>query len=185
MGRAIPTGRAKALKGAGSRLTPATTRNLRLAPRANSALPLNMADNLTPEQRSRTMARIRSRDTQPELLLRRELWRRGARGYRLNVRALPGRPDLSWRTRQVAVFVDGAFWHGHPSSFREGKSGSYWDKKIRRNMERDRAADAALREMGWTVLRFWDFDLRRELDSCADAVEAALGLGGENRRAGL
>lgn len=120
------------------------------------------------------MARIRSRDTQPELLLRRELWRRGVRGYRLDVRGLPGRPDLSWRARRVAVFVDGAFWHGHPSAFTEGKSGSYWDAKIKRNMERDRAADAALLEMGWSVLRFWDFDVRRELQACADAVEAAL-----------
>lgn len=136
-----------------------------------------MADNLTPEQRSRTMARIRSRDTQPELLLRQELWRRGVRGYRLDVRGLPGRPDLCWRARRVAVFVDGAFWHGHPSAFKEGKSGSYWDAKIKRNMERDRAADAALREMGWSVLRFWDFDVRRDLQACADAVEGALSGG--------
>ena len=92
----------------------------------------------------------------------------------MDVRGLPGRPDLSWRARRVAVFVDGAFWHGHPSAFTEGKSGSYWDAKIKRNMERDRAADAALLEMGWSVLRFWDFDVRRELQACADAVEAAL-----------
>lgn len=120
------------------------------------------------------MARIKARDTQPELLLRRELWGRGLRGYRLSVRSLPGRPDLSWKARKVAVFVDGAFWHGHPSAFREGKSGSYWDQKIKRNMERDRAADATLQESGWIVLRFWDFDLHRDLSACADAVEKAL-----------
>src|SRR5262249_55019095 len=121
--------------------------------------------------------------TKPELSLRRELWRRGARGYRLNVRTLPGRPDLSWRRLRVAVFVDGAFWHGHPSAFREGKSGRYWDEKINRNMRRDEVANAALREMGWIVLRFWDFDVRKDLASCADAVMTALEApGGESQR---
>jgi DNA mismatch endonuclease (patch repair protein) len=73
------------------------------------------------------------------------------------------------------VFVDGAFWHGHPRAFREGKSGDYWDKKIRRNMERDRAANQALHELGWLVLRFWDFEVKADAGSCADAVEGALG----------
>jgi DNA mismatch endonuclease, patch repair protein len=133
-----------------------------------------MADNLTPEQRSRTMARIRGRNTGPELLLRRALWRRGLRGYRLNVRRLPGRPDLAWGHLRVAVFVDGAFWHGHPSAYKPGKSGRYWDEKIARNVARDRAADEALVEMGWTVIRLWDFDVRRNVELCVEAVETAL-----------
>ena len=134
-----------------------------------------MADNLTPEQRSRTMARIRGRDTQPELLLRRALCRRAHRGYRLNVKRLPGRPDVAWIGRKVAVFVDGAFWHGHPSAYTPGKSGSYWDEKIARNIRRDRAADTALLEMGWTVIRLWDFEVRRDLDCCLERIEDALG----------
>ena len=133
-----------------------------------------MPDNLTPEQRSRTMARIRSSGTAPEIQLRKALWQRGLRGYRLNVKALPGRPDVAWRKHRVAVFVDGAFWHGHPKAFRKGKSGAYWDKKIRRNMERDRKANAALEEQGWTVLRFWDFDVKKNVGSCVDAIEDAL-----------
>jgi DNA mismatch endonuclease (patch repair protein) len=133
-----------------------------------------MVDNLTPEQRSRAMSRIRSVGTAPELRLRKELWRRGLRGYRLNVKGLPGRPDIAWRQAQVAVFVDGAFWHGHPKAFREGKSGAYWDKKIRRNMERDRAANRALEELGWSVLRFWDFEVRVDVTACADAIEHEL-----------
>src|SRR3954466_8596244 len=108
-----------------------------------------MADNLTPEQRSRTMSRIRRRDTGPELLLRRAVWAAGLRGYRLDRRTLPGRPDLAWGQSRVAVFVDGAFWHGHPSAFVRGKSGRYWDEKIARNCERDRVANAALESMGW------------------------------------
>ncbi len=120
------------------------------------------------------MARIRGKDTKPELLLRRALWRRGLRGYRTNVRPLPGRPDLAWRKHKLAVFVDGSFWHGHPRAFKVGKSGAYWDKKIRRNMDRDRAANKALGEMGWVVLRFWDFDVRSDVESCVDAVAEAL-----------
>ena len=136
-----------------------------------------MPDNLTPEQRSRTMARIRSTGTAPEIQLRRALWRRGLRGYRLDVKRLPGRPDIAWRRYRVAVFVDGAFWHGHPKAFREGKSGLYWDKKIRRNMERDKAANEALKELGWTVLRFWDFEVKQDVESCVDAIEEALAGG--------
>ena len=133
-----------------------------------------MPDNLTVEQRSRAMSRIRGRDTGPELLLRRELWRRGHRGYRLNVHKLPGRPDVAWRKRRVAVFVDGAFWHGHPSAYTPGKSGEYWDAKIARTVARDRAADAAFAEMGWSCLRFWDFEIRRDLDVCLRRIELAL-----------
>jgi DNA mismatch endonuclease, patch repair protein len=133
-----------------------------------------VADNLTKEQRSRAMSRIRRRDTVPELLLRKALWSRGARGYRLDSRRLPGRPDLAWSQKRVAVFVDGAFWHGHPSAFTPGKSGRYWDEKIVRNMERDRAADAALREMGWTVIRLWDFEVRRDVELSVGRVLAAL-----------
>jgi DNA mismatch endonuclease (patch repair protein) len=133
-----------------------------------------MPDNLTREQRSRTMSRIRRRDTKPELLLRKALWARGLRGYRLDLGNLPGRPDVAWIQRRVAVFVDGAFWHGHPSAFKPGKSGDYWDEKIPRNVCRDRAADASLREMGWTVIRLWDFEVRRDLGGCLERIAAAL-----------
>jgi DNA mismatch endonuclease (patch repair protein) len=132
-----------------------------------------MPDNLTKEQRSKAMSRIRRRDTKPELLLRRAVWARGLRGYRLDDRRLPGRPDLAWTRAKVAVFVDGAFWHGHPSAFTHGKSGSYWDEKIARNVERDREADDALRAMGWTVFRFWDFEVRKECGRCVDAIADA------------
>jgi DNA mismatch endonuclease (patch repair protein) len=119
------------------------------------------------------MSRIRRRDTKPELLLRRAVWSKGLRGYRLDVRTLPGRPDLAWTRRRVAVFVDGAFWHGHRSAFTPGKSGLYWDEKIQRNVRRDREADVALVAMGWTVLRLWDFEIRNDLEQCVTRVEAA------------
>jgi DNA mismatch endonuclease, patch repair protein len=70
----------------------------------------------------------------------------------------------------VAVFVDGAFWHGHPSRHRPGRSGRYWDEKIARNIARDRAVDAELRNRGWEVLRIWDFEVRKELDFVVSRV---------------
>jgi DNA mismatch endonuclease (patch repair protein) len=120
------------------------------------------------------MSRIRRRDTKPERLIRKALWARGLRGYRLDDRRLPGRPDLAWTRKRVAVFIDGAFWHGHPSAFTRGKSGAYWDEKIARNMERDRASDAALRERGWVVLRFWDFEIAKECERCVAEIQSAL-----------
>lgn len=140
---------------------------------SDDALEFRAVDNLTSEQRSRAMSRIKRRDTGPELLLRRALWTAGGRGYRIDDRRLPGRPDLAWTRHRVAVFVDGAFWHGHPSAYKSGQHGVYWDEKIKRNLERDRAADEALTAMGWTVLRLWDFAVRRDLaGSTASVIEA-------------
>lgn len=70
--------------------------------------------------------------------------------------------------------MDGAFWHGHPSAYTPGRHGDYWDEKIRRNIERDRAADEALKAMGWTVIRIWDFDVRRDVAGTAGTVIEAL-----------
>jgi len=120
------------------------------------------------------MSRIRRRDTKPELLLRRALWSAGFRGYRIDDRRLPGRPDLAWTRQRLAVFVDGKFWHGHPSAYKPGRHGHYWDEKVARNVARDRAADDALREMGWTVVRLWDFEVRRDLAACVARIGATL-----------
>jgi DNA mismatch endonuclease (patch repair protein) len=72
------------------------------------------------------------------------------------------------------VFVDGAFWHGHPSAYTPGKSGAYWDAKISRNMARDKAANRTLRELGWRVIRLWDFQIRGEPERCVAEIESAL-----------
>jgi DNA mismatch endonuclease, patch repair protein len=136
-----------------------------------------MADFLSPETRSRVMSRIRSKDTKPELLLRRELHRRGVRGWRCHPKAIPGKPDLAFTRWRIAVFVDGCFWHGHPDFFTPGKSGAYWDAKIARTKERDRIANETLTADGWTVLRFWDFEVEDELDRCIDRVVEALARG--------
>lgn len=119
------------------------------------------------------MSRVRTRDTAPELTLRRALWAAGVRGWRLHPRDVPGRPDLVFRGRRVAVFVDGAFWHGHPAYY-HGQSGPFWDAKIARNRERDRAVNEALEAMGWHVLRFWDFETERDAMGCVERIREAL-----------
>jgi DNA mismatch endonuclease (patch repair protein) len=136
-----------------------------------------VTDFLSKATRSRVMARIRSKDTKPELALRRALWAKGLRGWRVHARALPGKPDVAFTRHRVAVFVDGCFWHGHPDYFTQGKSGAYWDAKIARTRERDRLADQALSAAGWTVLRLWDFEVEQDIDRCVTRVVDALDRG--------
>lgn len=131
-----------------------------------------MADFMTPEQRSRVMARIRSKDTKPELRLRKGLYAAGVRGWRCHYKRAPGRPDVAFVGLRLAVFVDGGFWHGHPDHFTFGKSGEFWDKKIRRNQERDRENDRDLAAAGWAVVRLWDFEVNAELERCVEQVAA-------------
>ena len=119
------------------------------------------------------MSRIRVRDTAPELLLRRALWAAGVRGYRLHVKTLPGKPDVAFIGAKLAVFVDGAFWHGHPDYY-HGQSGPFWDAKIATNRERDARVNAPLAERGWEVVRLWDFEVERNAPECASRVAAAL-----------
>lgn len=135
-----------------------------------------MSDVFTPAKRSWLMARVRTRDTRPEVVLRQALWRKGVRGWRLRSR-LPGRPDVAFPRAKIAVFVDGAFWHGHPSKFRFGSSGPFWDAKIAANIARDRRTARQLRAIGWSVLRCWDFDVLRRSDQVALRIARRLERG--------
>src|SRR6185437_8246391 len=108
----------------------------------------HVTDFLAKETRSRVMSRIRSKNTGPEMALRRALHAQGFRGWRCHTRQIPGKPDIAFTRWRVAVFVDGCFWHGHPDYFTPGKSGAYWDEKIERTKERDRLATLALTEAG-------------------------------------
>lgn len=126
-----------------------------------------MTDIVDRETRSRMMSKIRSRDTKPELMLRKAMWSHGLRGYRCHYRRVPGRPDVAFVGRRLAIFVDGAFWHGHPDHFTFGKSGEAWDAKIRRNIARDREVDSALFELGWRSVRIWDFEILKDPDKVA------------------
>ena len=135
-----------------------------------------MVDHLTPEQRRRCMQANRSRDTKPEQMLARELWRRGYR-YRRNVRGVPGSPDICFKSKKVAVFVDGDFWHGNNWEVQKQRiktNRDFWYSKIERNQARDRRVNQRLTSMGWKVLRFWETDIKKHLSRCADQVEDVL-----------
>lgn len=104
-------------------------------------------------------------------MLRRELHRRGLR-YRLHAPDLPGKPDVVFRRAQVAVFVDGAFWHGHPERCRlPATNREYWARKIERNKSRDARVGRELAQMGWRVVRLWDFQVRESVRRCGSRVE--------------
>lgn len=121
-------------------------------------------DVFTPEQRSAVMRRVKSRDTGPELAVRRALRASGI-GYRLGGAGLPGRPDAVMKGRRVALFVHGCFWHGHDCErgARKPKANAdYWAAKVDRNRRRDEANEAALVAQGWRVITVWECDIRRE-----------------------
>ena len=121
-----------------------------------------MSDPLTPEQRHRCMSRIRAKDTKPEMLVRRYLHSRGFR-YRLNVRRLPGTPDIVLRKYKTAIFIHGCFWHGHEGCrlYVPPKSNThYWTEKIARNTERDTIACAKLHQLGWHTVVIWECQLK-------------------------
>lgn len=133
-----------------------------------------MTDTRTPAQRRRIMAAVKAKNTTPEIALRNALYGEGLRGWRCHYKRAAGTPDVAWPSLRVAVFVDGAFWHGHVSRHKPGRSGEYWDTKIARNVERDRQADDALRAAGWTVVRVWDFEIRRNLPAVVERIKDAL-----------
>lgn len=130
-----------------------------------------MADRMTPAQRSALMAGIRGKDTKPELALRSALHRRSLR-FRKHVKTLPGCPDIVFVSAKVVVFVDGDFWHGYRFPAWSHKLSPYWRDKIEGNRRRDRRNFRRLRAAGWTVVRVWEHDVTRNLDTCADRVVA-------------
>lgn len=118
--------------------------------------------------------------TKCEIALRRELWRRGLR-YRLNVPGLPGKPDIVFASRRLAIFCDGDFWHGRDLEQRlerldRGHNSKYWVAKIRRNAERDLETNLALAARGWRVVRFWETDVLRQPAVAADRIEELLAV---------
>lgn len=121
-----------------------------------------MTDVFTPEKRSAVMRRVKSRDTRPELAVRR-LLRTAGIGYRLGGCGLPGKPDVVMKGRRVALFVHGCFWHGHDCArgARQPKTNAdYWRAKIDRNRERDARNEDALTQAGWRVITVWECEMR-------------------------
>lgn len=121
-----------------------------------------MTDTLTKERRSWTMSRIRSRDTKPELLVRRYLFSRGLR-YRVTVSRIPGHPDIVLSRYGALVEVRGCFWHRHPGckvATTPKSNVRFWKTKFKRNVERDRQHEAQWAALGWRVFVVWECELR-------------------------
>jgi DNA mismatch endonuclease (patch repair protein) len=133
-----------------------------------------MTDVLTTKQRSFCMSRIRARDTAPEKLLRKALWRAGMR-YRLKT-GLAGRPDIVLRRFKTVVFVDGCFWHRCPEHGVAPKTnGQFWAAKLAKNVARDKAVTRALAKAGWRVIRIWEHEVECDAGAAARTVIKAIG----------
>ena len=141
-----------------------------------------MPDNLTPEQRSYCMSRIKGKDTGLETRVRSELHKRGFR-FRKHVKELPGKPDVVFTKAKVAVFIDGDFWHGYRFPSWEHKVSGFWKNKINKNRERDRRNYKKLKKMGWIVIRLWQHDLERDFQKCIERIIDAYRTGVEMERA--
>lgn len=134
-----------------------------------------MADVLNKKQRSYNMSRIHSKNTSPEIALRKRLYLGGLRGYRLHY-DVPGQPDVAYPREKVAIFVDGCFWHMCPECFiKPSTRKDFWIKKIRMNANRDRRIDRELSSMGWKVVRFWEHEVKYNLNRCYQKIAITLG----------
>jgi DNA mismatch endonuclease (patch repair protein) len=128
------------------------------------------------EQRRYNMSRIKSNNTAIETDLRKALWSEGVR-YRKNYKGLPGKPDIVITKYRIAIFCDGEFWHGKDWGRKKLKlqeNKEYWIAKIERNIERDGETNELLRNMGWTVLRFWGDEIRKDISACVAEVKKAI-----------
>lgn len=122
------------------------------------------------------MKRVKGKDSQIELILRRELWKRGIR-YRKNVSTILGKPDIAFLRKKVAVFCDSEFWHGYDWEHHRNDIKShqdFWIPKIEKNIERDKIVSSQLMQEGWVVLRFWGNDIKKNPSGCADIIEDVL-----------
>lgn len=120
----------------------------------------------------KSMQGNKGKDTKPELLMRRELRAAGYTGYRIHWKKAPGKPDIAFPGRKIAIFVHGCFWHQHEGCKYASKPSTntdYWEPKFRRNVERDEENQRALREMGWKVIVVWECELKK--DKLAETVD--------------
>jgi DNA mismatch endonuclease, patch repair protein len=139
-------------------------------------------DRVSKETRSRIMATVKGKGNKStEQRLRAYMVRAGFRHWHMHDRSILGRPDFVFEAARVAVFVDGCFWHGCPKCCRRPKSSTeYWNAKIDRNMARDQSTLAELTRQGWTVVRVWEHEVKRDASSVIATIKAAV-RGAENR----
>ncbi|WP_444898362.1 very short patch repair endonuclease [Microbulbifer sp. VAAC004] len=130
-----------------------------------------MADVLSPKQRAYCMSRIQGKNTKPEVVLRKALWASGLR-YRIK-NSLPGRPDIIFPRKRIAVFVDGCFWHRCPKHYQAPKTrAKFWEEKIAGNVARDIRNNKNLDERSWMVVRVWEHEIKNDLESVVNRIIA-------------
>ena len=132
-----------------------------------------MTDNLTKEQRSYCMSRVKDKDTGIERLVRSELHKRGLR-FRKHVASLPGKPDIVFKKARVAVFIDGDFWHGFRFPAWRNQLSAFWQKKIAETQKRDQSNFRKLRRMGWRAIRIWQHQVKGDPERCIERILYAL-----------
>lgn len=126
-----------------------------------------MGDNLTPEDRRKTMRAVKGKGTRLEKRLFSMLARMRLRGWKKNVESIIGKPDVAFVSQRVAIFIDGCFWHGCPHCQRKlpQTNRQYWERKIERNVVRAKSSNRRLREKGWTVIRIWEHEISKVADT--------------------
>ena len=123
----------------------------------------------TTKDRSALMKKIKSKDSMAEITLRKALWNNGIR-FRKHLKDLPGKPDIVVNKHKIAIFVDGEFWHGYNWKRKRiniKSNRTYWLPKIEGNMRRDKRNNRVLKQLGWKVIRFWEYDIKNNLKSCS------------------
>jgi len=129
-----------------------------------------MTDVLTPEQRKLNMSRIKGKDTSPEIVIRRLLYSKGIRGYRIHY-PLIGKPDIVFIRKRLVIFIDGCFWHKCPDCFIIPKTRTeFWLEKINKNVTRDCKINEKLTSDGWNVLRFWEHEVRKNPEHIVEMI---------------
>lgn len=129
-----------------------------------------MTDRVSKTQRSYNMSQVKCRDTGLEIKLRKELYRRGLKGYRTRSK-LFGKPDIVFTKYKLAIFVDGCFWHKCPICFKKPSTETdFWDKKIENNVLRDSEVNKKLSNDGWKVLRFWEHEINKDINNVIDKI---------------
>lgn len=132
-----------------------------------------MADTITPKRRSEIMSHIRSKDTKIELMVRRYLFALGYR-YRVNYKALPGKPDIVFTKKKIAIFIHGCYWHGHNCGSRYAHASqsnkAYWGPKIQRTQQRDQEHIAQLEVDGWKVIVLWECRIKNDFDQIIETL---------------
>lgn len=130
----------------------------------------------TQEQIHYNMQRVKSKDSEIEKILRNALWNKGYR-YRKNVKDIFGHPDIVFKSKKVAVFCDSEFWHGYDWEHKKNEIKTrqdFWISKIERNMQRDKEVNRKLSEEGWTVLRFWGTEIKKQTENCVKEIEKCI-----------